>query len=149
MGNEKMGHVFRLIVSFLFWLEKKIEGKFFVVTFLWISRAHQSIASYQAITKFSKLSKLSQCSYDKMFIDWVWWWRKGKYLAFIHDARTSLRPVRTSWLQAKDFSVWPSHLVNKYIVLIMSPNFKCFPPHVKSLRLLYHDICVLAKTVFE
>ena len=57
-------------------------------------------------------------SYDKMLIDWVWSGRTRKYLALGHDARTSLRSVRTSWPRAKYFPVRPSHSVNKYIISI-------------------------------
>ena len=41
----------------------------------------------------------------------------GKYLALGHGARISLRSVRTPWPQAKYFPIWPSHLVNKYIII--------------------------------
>ena len=56
-------------------------------------------------------------SYNKMLIDWVRSGQTGKYLALGHNARTSLRSVRTPWLRAKYFPVRPSHSVNKYIVL--------------------------------
>ena len=52
----------------------------------------------------------------KMLIDWVRSGRTGKYLAFVHGARTSLRSVRTPWPRAKYFPVRPSDSVNKYII---------------------------------
>ena len=58
-------------------------------------------------------------SYNKMLIDWVRSGRTGKYLALGHGARTLLRSVRTPWPRAKYFPVWPSHSVNKYIVLLL------------------------------
>ena len=58
-----------------------------------------------------------------MLIDWVRSGRTGKYLALGHGARTSLLSVRTPWPRAKYFPVWPSHSVNKYIILYIK-NFK-------------------------
>ena len=65
-------------------------------------------------TNFLNFSKLRQWSFDKMLIDWVNSGRTGKHLSLVHDVRTSLCSVCTSWPRAIHFTVRPSPSISTY-----------------------------------
>ena len=71
-------------------------------------------------SEIEKKKEKAWWSYNKMLIDWVRSSQTGKYLALGH----------TPWPWTTYFPIWPSHLVNNYIIFI--PSKRITNQNIKS-----------------